>query len=84
MGPLNEWLGWLLSTKGVDIFRSKGILAVSGMPERYVFQGVHMLFDGTPWEPWGDAERGSRAVFIGRNLDRAELEAGLRGCLVPV
>ena len=83
MGPLNEWLGWLLSTKGVDIFRSKGILAVSGMPERYVFQGVHMLFDGTPGEPWGDAERGSRAVFIGRNLDRAELEAGLRGCLVP-
>jgi len=81
MGPLNEWLGWLLSTKGVDLFRSKGILAVAGMPERYVFQGVHMLFDGTQGEPWGDAERGNRLVFIGRNLDRGELEAGLRACL---
>ncbi|WP_249523013.1 CobW family GTP-binding protein [Modestobacter marinus] len=82
---LNDWLGELLAEKGVDIFRSKGILAVRGMPERYVFQGVHMLFDGTQGEPWGTAERVSRAVFIGRDLDRAELEAGLRGCLaVPV
>jgi G3E family GTPase len=83
MEPLNDWLGWLLSNRGVDIFRSKGILSVDGMPERYVFQGVHMLFDGTEGEPWGDAERGSRAVFIGRNLDREELESGLRACLVP-
>lgn len=82
MGPLNKWIGWLLSSKGVDIFRSKGILAVAGMPERYVFQGVHMLFDGTQGEPWGDAERSSRVVLIGRNLDRAELESGLRACLV--
>jgi len=83
MEPLNDWLGWLLSNRGVDIFRSKGILSVDGMPERYVFQGVHMLFDGTEGEPWGDAERSSRAVFIGRNLDREELESGLRACLVP-
>ncbi|WNV76976.1 GTP-binding protein [Geodermatophilus sp. DSM 44513] len=78
---LNEWLGELLSTKGADIFRSKGVLAVAGMPERYVFQGVHMLFDGTHGPEWGDAERVSRAVFIGRHLDRAALEAGLRSCL---
>jgi G3E family GTPase len=81
MERLNTWLGQLLSTKGVDIFRSKGVLAVAGMPERYVFQGVHMLFDGTQGEPWGDAERASRLVFIGRELDREELAAGLRACL---
>ncbi|MEI4270157.1 GTP-binding protein [Klenkia sp. LSe6-5] len=78
---LNAWLGRLLSTKGVDIFRSKGILAVRGMPERYVFQGVHMLLDGTQGAPWGDAPRSNRAVFIGRDLDRAELTDGLRACL---
>jgi len=78
---LNEWLGELLSTKGADIFRSKGVLAVAGMPQRYVFQGVHMLFDGTHGQEWGEAERLSRAVFIGRDLDRAALEAGLRACL---
>lgn len=82
MEALNAWLGQLLSTKGVDTFRSKGALAVAGMAERYVFQGVHMLFDGTEGEPWGDAPRTNKLVFIGRNLDRDELAQGLRACLV--
>ncbi|SBW22556.1 CobW family GTP-binding protein [Protofrankia symbiont of Coriaria ruscifolia] len=79
---LNDWLGELLATKGTDIFRSKGILAVGGQDNRYVFQGVHMLFEGTDGQPWGEAPRISRLVFIGRNLDRGALEDGLRGCLV--
>jgi len=29
-GKLQEWIGWLLKEKGVDLFRSKGILAVKG------------------------------------------------------
>merc|ERR1712078_482682 len=29
-GKLNEWIGWLLKEKSVDLFRSKGILAVRG------------------------------------------------------
>ncbi|AEH10697.1 MULTISPECIES: CobW family GTP-binding protein [Protofrankia] len=78
---LNDWLGELLSTKGADIFRSKGVLAVAGQQNRYVFQGVHMLFEGTDGQPWGNAARVSRLVFIGRHLDRAALETGLRRCL---
>merc|ERR1712087_863861 len=41
---LNEWIGWLLKEKGVDLFRSKGVLAVKGMKEKFVFQAIHMLF----------------------------------------
>ena len=79
---LNAWLGELLSTKGVDIFRSKGILALAGNDRQYVFQGVHMLFDGDEGRPWrADEHRTNRLVFIGRNLDRAELEAGFTACL---
>jgi G3E family GTPase len=79
---LNSWLGQLLATKGVDIFRSKGILALAGEARQYVFQGVHMLFDGDQGRPWRDGEpRTNRLVFIGRNLDRAELEASFRACL---
>jgi len=77
----NEWLGGLLATKGADIFRSKGFLALAGEPDRYVFQGVHMLFDGTTGPAWGDAPRRNRLVFIGRNLDRDALESGFRACL---
>ena len=65
------------------IFRSKGILSIAGWDERYVFQGVHMLLDGEAHGAWGDGEeRRNRLVFIGRNLDRASLEASFRSCLV--
>ena len=79
---LNQWLGTLLRAKGVDIFRSKGILAIAGEPQQYVFQGVHMLLDGDFGRQWRDGERrGNRLVFIGRNLDRAALEQGFAACL---
>ncbi len=82
-GRLDEWLSTLLREKGVDIFRSKGILAIDGLEQRYVFQGVHMLLDGQPDRPWRDGEeRTNKLVFIGRNLDRDELEASFRRCLV--
>lgn len=78
---LGPWLNELLMTRGPDIFRMKGIFSVQGLDERYVFQGVHMVFDGRADRPWGDDARVSSAVFIGRNLDRAELLRGLQACL---
>ena len=78
---LNAWLRDLLATKGVDLYRMKGVLAIRGEPRRYVFQGVHMLLDHRPDRPWGDAPRANRLIFIGRNLDRAALTEGFRACL---
>jgi G3E family GTPase len=79
---INDWLGWLLSEKGVDIFRMKGILNIAGDDRRYVFQGVHMLFDGRADRPWLDREtRTNKLVFIGRNLDRTELTERFSACL---
>ncbi|MFO1428123.1 MAG: GTP-binding protein [Steroidobacteraceae bacterium] len=40
-----------------------------------------MVFDGQLEREWGAGERVSRLVFIGRNLDRHELEAGFESCL---
>ena len=78
---LNGWLSLLLREQGQDIFRMKGVLSVRGWDERYVFQGVHMLFDGRPDRPWGNLERQNKMIFIGRNLDRTALENGFRECL---
>ena len=79
---LNAWMSELLQTKGTDIFRMKGILNVKGSPNRFVFQGVHMLFEGKPDRPWSPEEaRRSQLVFIGRNLNREEINAGFRRCL---
>ena len=77
----NAWLSYLLQSRGQDILRMKGVLNFKGERRRYVFHGVHMVFDGQLERDWGDAERVSRLVFIGRNLDRKELEAGFESCV---
>jgi G3E family GTPase len=78
---LNEWLSDLLSQRGEDIFRMKGILNISGTDRRYIFQGVHMLFESMPSEPWGADPRLNRLVFIGRNLDREAIQKAFRACV---
>ncbi len=79
---LNLWLGTLLQTKGGDIYRMKGVVNVKGLSKRFVFHGVHMLFDGKPDRPWKDGEkRETRMIIIGRKLSRRELTAGFEACV---
>jgi G3E family GTPase len=78
---VNEWLSYLLQTRGQDILRMKGVLSFRDEPRRYVFHGVHMVFDGQLERAWGESERTNRLVFIGRDLDRRELEAGFESCI---
>ena len=79
---LNAWLSILLSERGVDIFRMKGFISLAGESRRFVFQGVHMLFDGQPDREWGDAPRHNQLVFIGRNLDEQSMRQGFEACLI--
>jgi len=75
------WINELTQTRGVDILRSKGILAFKGEPKRFVFQGVHMILDGDLQRPWREGEkRESKIVFIGRHLDEAAIRAGFLAC----
>jgi G3E family GTPase len=77
-----RWITQLLRARGPDLFRTKGVLALKDKPNRFVFQGVHMLFDGSEGKPWTDEDaRASQLVFIGRELDRNLLNDGLRQCL---
>jgi len=80
---LNEWISGLLRTKGADIYRMKGVLAVKGTTKRLVFQGVHMLFDAQFDREWAkDEPRQNTLVFIGKNLDRLALTEAFKACLV--
>jgi hypothetical protein len=84
-GLLEDWLGKLMKTKGTDLFRYKGVLAIKGMDRKFVFQGVHMLFGGTfAEETWTvpEGERENLFCFIGKNLDRASLTENFMGCVV--
>ena len=76
------WINSVVDTLGPEILRTKGILAFKDDDERYVLQGVHMIIEGDSQQPWRDDEkRESRLVFIGRNLNAQELEAGFMACV---
>jgi G3E family GTPase len=85
--PLNPdkffpWVQDLVATEGQNILRSKGILNFKDDPERFVFQGVHMILDGDHQRPWrADEARDSRIVFIGRNLPEDKIRQGFESCI---
>jgi G3E family GTPase len=75
------WVQDLVANEGPNILRCKGILAFRDDPERFVFQGIHMILDGDHQRPWQEGEkRESRIVFIGRNLPEEKIRRGFAGC----
>jgi len=85
--PLNPdkffpWVQDLVAKDGPNILRSKGILSFKNDPDRFVFQGVHMILDGDHQRPWKEGEkRESRIVFIGRNLPEDKIRSGFESCV---
>lgn len=77
---VEAWLEQLLSVRGEDILRTKGIVALAGEDRRFVLQAVNMMIEGDFGAPWGAETPTTRIVFIGRSLDRAALRAGLSAC----
>jgi G3E family GTPase len=71
------WINALTQKEGPNILRCKGIVAFSGDPKRFVFQGVHMMLDGEPQREWKEGEkRESKVVFIGRDLKVDQIRQG--------
>ena len=77
---IEEWLRDLLARRGGDILRTKGILSIAGEDRKLALQAVNMMLEGDYIGGWGEGDRSSRLVFIGRRLARAELEAGFFAC----
>ena len=78
----SKWIRGLITERGVDILRSKGILSLHKHDKRYVFQGVHMVMDSAWGATWETPERESRLVFIGRKLDESTLNSAFLSCTV--
>lgn len=62
------------------LLRTKGILAVRGVDERMIVQGIADLVEVTFGERFGDETRSSRFVVVGFGLDRSAIEAAFRAC----
>lgn len=77
-----RWLEGFVTSHSADLFRSKGVVAIQGMPERVLFQGVHGMFQMALGQPWQDDARSTQAVFIGRNLDREKIRSAMVACVM--
>ena len=67
---------------GADLLRWKGVLAIAGNDRRVALQGVHRIFEIHDLDRWEGPHRDSRAVFIGKNLNRDQLARRLQRCAV--
>ncbi|MFT5642623.1 MAG: G3E family GTPase [Janthinobacterium sp.] len=80
---LDEFLGALVQVYGPRMLRYKGILAMQDGPRKVIFQGVHQIMGSDLGAKWGETEiRGSKMVFIGKNLPKDIFIRGLEQCLV--
>ncbi|MFA9216385.1 MAG: GTP-binding protein [Sphingomonadaceae bacterium] len=80
---LDEFLGGLVNVYGPRMLRYKGVLWMQGAERKVVFQGVHQLMGSDLGAKWGEADkRGSKMVFIGKNLPKDIFIRGLEQCLV--
>lgn len=78
---VSDWLADYLATYGQDILRVKGIVNVTNEERRMVFHGVHMMVEGDFQQPWRNGEnRETRMVWIGRNLNKEQLQDALNNC----
>ena len=80
---LDEFLSSLVNVFGPRMLRYKGVLLMDGADRKVVFQGVHQIMGSDLGAKWGETEeRGSKMVFIGKNLPKDVFIRGLEQCLV--
>lgn len=81
VSKLEKLIEKLMETKGTDLYRYKGVLPIKGKREKFVFQGVHMLFGGFFGDDWDlNEKRQGRFIFIGKNLDHDEIKKEFANC----
>ena len=66
----------LTALRGPDLLRVKGIVNVEGEPGPVILQAAqHIVHPPVTLESWRDADRGTRIVFITRNIARESVES---------
>jgi G3E family GTPase len=81
---LELWLGSLLSLRGKDLLRIKGVLNVIDQPGPVVVHAVqHLLHPISRLGRWPSEDHRSKIVFITRNIPQAALRNSLYAHLTP-
>ncbi|NJO67848.1 MAG: GTP-binding protein [Bacteroidetes bacterium] len=77
LGTFSFWMQNFLHFNNETMFRVKGIVSFGEMPERYIFHAVRSTYMFEIGEPWGNENRFSKLIFIGKRIDRDRLEDSL-------
>ena len=76
------WMQNFLYFNRDTIFRVKGIMSFDQTEDQFVLHAVRASFMFEVGKPWGNEERYSKLVFIGKNLNEKELESNLLQLMV--
>lgn len=79
---IDMWMNELIMTFGMDLLRYKGVLQLYGDSNQIIYQGVNMTFKAERGEPWGERQRESVLVFIGKNLPVEEMKQSFKNCVL--
>lgn len=73
----STWMRNYIFFNKKNIYRVKGILSFEGMSEQNIFQAVRSDYTIDKGNPWNNEMRFSKLIFIGKHIDRDELEDSL-------
>lgn len=83
--PLRKFAVWLdaFLMFSKSVYRVKGILNIEDEPNRYILQAVNKAFSILEGSAWNEREeRINELVFIGKDINREEIELSLNNLLV--
>lgn len=81
-GRFADWVETQLAVFEQRLLRVKGIVALAGVNERVILQGVADRIEVTLGAAWSQAPRVSRLVIIGFALEGNELAQGFASCAI--
>jgi G3E family GTPase len=76
------WLMGLVDEEGMELYRLKGLVDLSDRDQPLIIQAVGCSLEMDDEQVWGERERSTRLVIIGKNLNEAELQRDFKACEV--
>lgn len=82
LDKIGEWMEKLIENFGHDLLRYKGILFIEGESRKLIVQGIHKVVGFDYGDDWGDMQKESILVLIGRNLKIDDIENDFNQCII--
>lgn len=76
-GAFSLWMDNYLFFNSNKLYRIKGIVSLDDLDQQLIFHAVRAQYLNELGQAWGEEQRFSKLIFIGKNLKRNEIEDNL-------